>query len=219
MPRRALKWLCSIFLLWGAILMLAASHAAAVQLQLGVAGLNLTSSPETDGTTTYMPFIAIGQNSRNHIGLWFEAGYLDYIVNKSGTRTNLALSQGTIDITGTSLALLLVRRFEDIAVRVGGGTIQYQFKNKVSSSVQAGLASVGVTNYQEKLENASGTQYVAGLDYYTSRNVFIGLEYRVISLKPTVSYSATFLGTPLTIASQTADLSHSWTGIRVGYEF
>jgi hypothetical protein len=204
--------LCSIFLLSFAGL------AASAEFRLGAEFATLSPSKEHEGTSTVMPTIAAGAQIGDGLLLLGEVGVLKYTVDKSGDRSGKMTSSGTIDISGTSLAAVLAKRIGQAELRFGYGVIQYQYKNKLSSDAMAELQFFGVTNYKEDLKNASGTQIIFGVDAMMSPRLLAGVEYRSVTVKPTLDAAATFGGTNYTF-SDTADLSHTWLALRLMLAF
>ncbi len=199
--------------------LLPAAHTAqAIVLEAGGELAMLSAAPEHSSTTTFVPFAGAGIELPQGWAVLGEVGLLDYSVNKTGDRDGLKLSEGTIAVQGTSLAVVGLKRIDRVNARFGYGIIQYHYANKLSSSVTSTLAAGGYSNAFEDLKDASGQQILLGADLSVTPNFVVGAEYRSVTVQPSVNIGLT-LGSRSAGAAGTANLSHTWLGLRALYWF
>lgn len=208
----------ALALAFGLSLSLAASTAQAMVFEAGGELAMLSSAPEHGGTTTFVPFAGAGLELPKGWAVLGELGLLDYSVSKSGSRKSLKLSNGSLAIQGTSIAAVGLKRFDRIEARFGYGIIQYHYTNKLSSVVTSTLAAGGYTNYFENVKDATGQQVLLGADFFVTPHFVVGAEYRSVTVQPKVEVGLT-LGSTSATASGTANLSHTWLGLRALYWF
>lgn len=197
-----------------AVLLLAATTAHGLEFRIGATLASLSTSDEHGAAQTVLPTAEIGFGLTRDVLILAQASQLSYSVEKKGDRTNKTLSEGTVDIKGTSLAAILEKRFAPVNLRLGYGVVQYQYDNKLSALLLDELASLGIANAKEELKPAEGSQILLGVDFNLARFLLAGIEYRSVSVKPKVAVSYDFLGQHLT-ATDKADLSHTWLAFRV----
>jgi hypothetical protein len=208
----ALAWAISL------LFALAAPPAQAILFEAGGEVAMLSSSPEHGGTTTFVPFAGAGFELPRDFAVLGELGLLDYSVTKSGSRANLKLSEGTIAIQGTSLAAVGLKKIDRIEARFGFGIVQYHYANELGSSVTSTLTAGGYTNVFESVKDATGQQVLLGADFRVSPHFLVGAEFRSVTVQPKVDVGLT-LGSTSASATGTANLSHTWLGLRALYGF
>src|SRR5574341_1444330 len=201
-----------------ACLLSLAALAAGAEFRVGAEFAELSKSNEHDSAFAVVPTVALGARLDGDLLLLAEAGVLRYTVNKSGDRSSSMTSQGTIDISGTSLAAVVAKRVGQAELRMGFGVIQYHYDNKLSADVQAALQSFGFTNAREVLKDATATQIILGVDVALASWLLAGVEFRSVTVNPTVEASASYGGATV-IGSGTADLSHTWLAARITAAF
>ncbi len=195
------------------LVFLVAVPASGMELQLGAASTQVGQSESHGSTSTIMPFLALGGNLGSNLLAFVEAGKLDYAVSTEN-RPNGQLLPGNLNVMGSSLALIVVPRFERFDLRIGYGTISYTYTVRPSQQTNDLLAALGFSDVNERLLPTSGTQLIGGLDFFLTSWLTFGVEVRSVTVKPILKDNYTFLGVPYAFEG-TIDLSHSMTNFRL----
>lgn len=204
-----------------ALLIFGSGSAFALEYQFGAEAAALSSTIETQGTTAFIPFIAVGPEFDYGFSVLLEVLYLNYSATKptsNNTNPNTVTVAGTLNVTGIGYAAVLQKKFAPVALRLGGGVIEYQYKSTIDSAEQSNLQAHGVTGLTESFRNAEGTQTLAGVDVAITDHLSAGLEYRSVVVHSIVDLSANLGGVPAS-ATATANLTHTWTALRVLMDF
>ena len=191
--------------------------ARALELQLGAASTQVGETDHTHAATTSMPYIALGGLLGGNVLAFVEAGWLNYNVSTS-ERPKGHILPGELNVSGTSVALLIVPRFERFDLRLGYGHINYGYDFRIDPNLDAALTAVGFGNFRETLQDSSGTQLIAGLDFFLFEHLTFGVEHRSVTIKPVVRDTGNYQGFPFVLEEE-LDLSHSMTNFRLLLRF
>ncbi|MCG8335200.1 MAG: hypothetical protein MJE63_11820 [Proteobacteria bacterium] len=200
------------------LLVMISFNLYAVEFQLGGAYVNMSDSDEFDGVSTIVPKAAVVFGDETDFSFFSQFEYLNYSVEKSGDRSDKALSQGDISIVGYSLTGGLLWKLESLNLKLGLGAISYRLKSDITSEVENLLASVNITDYEEDIEDKLGSQWLVGIEFPISASVNLELSYRNVELKADAEVTFKQSGVPKS-GSDTADFSHSWLSFGLLYQF
>lgn len=194
--------------------------ASAVEFQVGAYMGNLSAPKDNDykSTSVVMPTVALSFESSKGTSLILEGGYLSYSVKMDGDRREKNLSEGEMDVTGTSLLIGIKKKYDNIYVKAGLGTVQYQFDYEHSSRIKQYLSQLGFSSAEEEVKSETGTQYALGAGFIASEDLELGFEYRQITVKPDVTTKAVYGSTSVS-STKEADFSHSMVALRMMYTF
>jgi len=186
----------------------------ALDFQLGVGALDISKSDETSKESTFFPFIGLGGELDPALNVVLEVGTLNYETSVSGDEV---LAKSKLEVSGTSTALIISPQTENYSFRIGYGTILYKYKNEFDPLVLTAFDLLGVTDPKQEIDDANGTQMILGVDRKVG-SFFLGIEHRQISVKPIATIGFQYLGVKFETKEE-IDLSHTWTGIRLGLNF